>query len=55
MVFNIATQNANMLDLKQLSKITPKSMFISANTSLESIFGKSRQNHLQKKMYLEFF
>lgn len=55
LVFNIANQNANMLDLKQLSKITPKSMFVNANSSLETIFGHSRQNQIQKKMYLEFF
>jgi hypothetical protein len=42
LVFNIANQNANMLDLKQLSKITPRSMFVNANASLENIFGKSR-------------
>jgi hypothetical protein len=42
MVFNIASQNDKMIDLKQLASITPKSVFISANTDLESIFGKSR-------------
>ncbi|CAD8161054.1 unnamed protein product [Paramecium pentaurelia] len=55
MVFNIANQNANMLELKKLSKITPRSIFVNATANLEQLFGKSRQNQLQKKMYLEFF
>lgn len=55
MVFNIANQNANMLELKRLSKITPKSIFVNATANLEQLFGKSRQNQSQKKMYLEFF
>ncbi|CAD8096003.1 unnamed protein product [Paramecium sonneborni] len=55
MVFNIANQNANMLELKKISKITPRSIFVNATANLEQLFGKSRQNQLQKKMYLEFF
>ncbi|CAD8066571.1 unnamed protein product [Paramecium primaurelia] len=55
MVFNIANQNANMLELKRLSKITKRSIFVNATANLEQLFGKSRQHQLQKKMYLEFF
>ncbi|CAD8194998.1 unnamed protein product [Paramecium octaurelia] len=55
MVFNIANQNANMLELKRLSNITPRSIFVNATANLEQLFGKSRQHQLQKKMYLEFF
>ncbi|CAD8096251.1 unnamed protein product [Paramecium sonneborni] len=55
MVFNIANKNGNMLELKKMSKITSRSIFVNATANLEQLFGKSRQNQLQKKMYLEFF
>lgn len=35
MVFNIANQNANMLELKKLSQITKGSIFINATANLE--------------------
>jgi hypothetical protein len=55
LIFNIVNQNAKIIELKAMARLTPRSLFVNSNISLEAIFGRNRQDSFKKKMYLEFF